>query len=40
MGLTSIGTGILEVLERSEHVADQCIEFGRVQGGQNGAKLD
>ena len=30
--LTAIGTGFLEVLERLEHVADQCIEFGRVQG--------
>ena len=31
-GLNAIGTGILEVLERLEHVTDQCIEFGRAKG--------
>ena len=40
MGLNLNGTGILAVLERSEHVADQCIKFGRVQGCKNRALLD
>ena len=40
MGLNLNGTGILAVLGRSEHVADQCIKFGRVQGCQNRALLD
>ena len=37
MGLNSNGTRILEVCERSESVADQCIACGRVQEGQNWA---
>ena len=35
MGLNSVGTRILEVCERLECVADQCIKFWRVQGGKN-----
>ena len=36
-GLNSIGTKILEVCMRSEHVADQCFGSERVQGDENGA---
>ena len=35
MSLNSIGTRIPEVCERLECVTDQCIKFGRVQGGKN-----
>ena len=37
MRLNSIGSGLLEVCEKSECVADQCFGSGRLQGGKNEA---